>query len=127
MIIQVDMRITRRVSYHNLEGHMQDLGLISSQHYGMEYGYGQMSQLERSASTSQTFTIAEHRGFGYYHPSVDIAQPPPLYYSDNTSSAQLSLPTRVQQHSSYYSYGSDFFTYRRDDYNDDFVSHRNSM
>jgi len=65
--------------------------------------------------------------FGYYHPGADIAQPSPPYYSDDTSSAQSFLPTGAQQHSSYYPYGSDFFTYRRDDYDDDFVSHRNLM
>jgi len=46
--------------YHNLEGHMQDLGLTSGQRYGMGYGYRQMPQLERSASTSQTVTSTEY-------------------------------------------------------------------
>jgi len=75
---------------------MQDLGLTSDQHYGMGYGYGQMPQFERSTSTSQTSTSAEYRDFGYYHPGVDIAQPPPPYYSDDISSTQSSLPTRAQ-------------------------------
>jgi len=71
--------------YHNFEGHISDLGLTSGQHYGMGYDYGQMLQLERSVSTSQTFTNIGYRGFGYYHPGADITQPP-SYYSDDTSS-----------------------------------------
>jgi len=47
-------------SYHNLEGHMQDLDLTSGQYYGMRYGYGQMPQLKRSASTSQISTSTEY-------------------------------------------------------------------
>ena len=113
--------------YHNLEGHMQDLGLTSCQHYGMGYGYGQMPQPERSASTSQTSASAQYRSFGYYHPGADIAQPPPPYYSDDISSTQSSLPIGAQQHSSYYPYRFNFFIYRRNDYDDDFLSHRNSM
>ena len=77
---------------------MQDVGLTSGQHYGIGYGYGQMSQLEKSASTSQISTSAEYRGFGYYYHGADIAQPPPPYYSDNTSYIQSFLPTRAQQH-----------------------------
>jgi len=109
------------VGYHNLEGHVQDLGLTSSEYYGMGYDYGQMPQLERPANTSQTSTSVEY----YYH-GADIAQLPLPYYSGDTSSTQ-SLPTGAQQHSSYYPYGSDFFTYCKDDYEDDFVAHRNSM
>ena len=93
----------------------------------MRYGYAQMPQLERSASTSQISISAEYQDFGYYHPGADIVQPPLKYYSDDTSSTQSSLPTGPQQHSSYYPYGFDLYTYRRDDYDDDFVSHRNSM
>ena len=84
------------VPHHNLEGRVQDLDLTSSRHYGMGYGYGQMPQLEKSASTSQTSTSAEYQDFGYYHPSADIAQPPPPYYYDNTSYTQSSLPTKAQ-------------------------------
>ena len=75
----------------------------------MGYDYGQMPQFETSASPSQSSTSAEYRDFGYYHPGVDIAQPPQPYYSDDTSSIQSSQPNGAQQHSSYYPYGSDFF------------------
>jgi len=83
-----------------------------------------MPQLERSASISQTSTNAKYQSFGYYNPGADIAQPPPSYYSNDTSSTK-SLSTGTHQHSSYYLYGSDYFTYRKDKY--DNVSHRNSM
>jgi len=49
------------------------------------------------------------------------------HITHDTSSTQSSLPIRAQQHSSYYPYRSDFFTYHSDDYNDDFVSRHNSM
>jgi len=74
------------VPHHNLEGRVQDLDLTSSRHYGMGYGYGQMPQLEKSASTSQTSTSIEYRSFGYYHPGANSAQPSSSYYSDDTSS-----------------------------------------
>ena len=97
---------------------MQDLGLISGKHYDMGFSYGQMPQLETSASTSQSSNSAEYQDFEYYHPGAN-------YYSDDTSSTQSSQPTGAQQYSSYYPYGPNFFTYRRDDYDDDFMPHRN--
>ena len=60
--------------YYSLECHMQGLDLTSCQHYGVRYGCGHRPQLERSASTSTSFS-----------------------------------------------------TYRRDNYDDDFVPHHNSM
>ena len=54
-----------------------------------------MPQLERSASTSQTSTSAEYRGFEYCHPDADIVQPPLPYYSDDTSFIQSSLPSEA--------------------------------
>ena len=44
--------------------------------------------------------------------------------------SQSSQPTRSHQQTYYYPYEnyiSDFYTYRRDDDNDDYVPHRNSM
>jgi len=39
---------------------MHDLGLTSGQYYSMGYGYDQMPQLKRSASTSQSSINAEY-------------------------------------------------------------------
>ena len=77
-------------------------------------------------STSST----EYWGFEYYHHEVDIAQPQPSYYLDVRSSSQPSQSTGSNQQTYYYSYRNympDFYTYRREGDNNDFVSHRNLM
>jgi len=64
--------------HHNLEGHLQELGLTSSQN---------------SSTGEYSTSSAEYRGFGYYQHGADIAQPLPPYYSDVGSSGQSSQPT----------------------------------
>ena len=105
---------------------MQELGLTLCQYYGVGYDHGKYSSTDEYSTSSDVY-----RGFGYYHHIVDIAQPPPSYYSNAGSSNQSSQPSGLNQQIYYYPYGNyipSFYTYHRDDDNDDFVSHRrNSM
>ena len=49
--------------YYSLEGHLQGLGLTSSQHSSSDY----------SNTDEYSTSSAEYRGFGYYHHKADIA------------------------------------------------------
>ena len=106
--------------YHSLEGHLQRLGLTSSQHSSTDY----------SSIGGYSTGNAEYRGFVYYDHGADIAQPPSPYYSDDGSSSQSSQRTGSHPQTYYYPYENytlGFYTYHGDYDNDDFVHHRNSI
>ena len=100
--------------------------MTSGQHYGMGYGYSQMPQFETSTSTSQSSTSAEYRGFGF------IILVLILYYRHHHITRMIHLlPNHLSlpEHSNIHPIilMDPFFTYRKDDFDGDFVPHRNSM